>query len=145
MTPLLKAAIAIQGASTLMQGAAGYQQGQYNAKVYEQQAEETRLAAQVNERNQRRAAEKALASQRASLLASGIQMNGSPLEVLIDLAHEYDVDKSIRLNNAAAEQARLRSQASMSRLMGRNALTTSLLTAAGQGFMNYSLLNTPKE
>lgn len=122
-------AAGLGSAALLGQGVSSYNQGKYNSKVLQQQAESTQIAQQMNEKIQRRQFNTGLASNRAAVGASGIEFSGSPLEVEINNIFEFEQDLLAQRYNANVQSAQARSQAKLARMGGNAALGTSLLKA----------------
>lgn len=114
--PLFLAAAGVQAVGSIAQGAQARQASQYNAQVYENEAAYQRQLAAIEDRQARRDAEKALSTQRAKWLASGVDISeGSPLLALETSAAnaEYDAlviryggETRAKSSEAAAEQER---------------------------------------
>ena len=122
-------ATGLGAAAMLGQGVSAYQQGEYNRKVYNQEAQQTLLSNEMNERTQRRQFSSLLSSNRAKVGASGIEMTGSPLEVEINNIFEFESDLLAQRYNADVKAKQLRSQGTISSMGGRAAFGNSLLNA----------------
>lgn len=128
--------------SGLVQGVAGYAQGEhdaeianYNARLAEQEAVVSRDQAGRAEEAQRRAAAKFLGKQRAAIAQSGIGMgSGSSLDIARQSAVEAELDAlniryegELRATGAKAQAQQFRAQAKSAKLQGRLALGAGLL------------------
>lgn len=134
---------------------------EYNRRVAENQAAQARQAATVEEENYRRQVRAAQAANRAAIGASGVDMTGSPLLVLMDNASQAEMEAQ-RIRTAGLSQAAaLESQADLESYYGAQAQNaaarqrqqigqqetaayigagTSLLSSAGQlGYSYYGL------
>ena len=105
---------------------------EYNARVSENQAEETRNAGVEQENSHRERVARLQATQRAQLGASGVDANsGSALQLQQDTALSGEVD-AIRIRNNALNQAdSLDSGAALTRLEGANARQAGNAEAVG--------------
>ena len=134
-------------ASTVAQGYAAQQQGQFergvsrfNARQLENEATQTRNKGVEEENLQRQRTANFIAGQRAQLAAQGIDIgSGSALALQEDTATIGELDakriKTSFLDEASAldTQAEItRDQGDAAAAAGRNAFTGSLLTAGGQ-------------
>lgn len=117
------------GAAALLgSGAASYQQGKYNAELMENQAKATRRAQLYNETLQRRQFETLLASNRARVGASGIEMSGSPLMVEIGNIYEFENELLAQRYNANIQAQKYEGQAELSSMQGQSGLFGYLLS-----------------
>jgi hypothetical protein len=128
----LSSAIGLMTAGTLFSGVSAYQQGEYNKKVAEQQAEATIRAAEINERKYQREYEQVAAYQRAATGAMGLGLSGSPLQVMIDSAYQYELDRGIRRYNAQIGAQQYEAEGKLAAMRGRSGLLGSLLEAGGR-------------
>jgi hypothetical protein len=111
----------------------------YNAQVAEQNAERAVLtseaeAAREGDRNRRR-----LATSANAFGASGLDMTGTPLDVMADLASEAALDEQIIRWRGRTQAARFQSQAAQDRAAAQRATTAgfgqagaTLLTAGAR-------------
>lgn len=149
VTPALIALTAASGAigayGAYASGQAASAAASYNARLQERDAyvaeqnrqaviEQTRIAAEDSRRDNRRE----LASIRAAYGASGLDLAGSPLDVLQDTATEQELDTrrveyegSTRAREGALQILGLREGANLSRMEGRNARRAGTLSAIG--------------
>lgn len=119
---------------------------EYNAKISERNAaiadqnrkqaiETSEIAASDKRRENRRV----LASMRAAYGTSGLELAGSPLDVLEDTAVEQELDTQrvkyegrLRAREGAIQMLGLREDATLSRMEGKAAKTAGYIGAAGQ-------------
>lgn len=102
------------------QGDAERLAGEYNARINEWNAEKSKNASIEEEKRFRTAVRKEEASNVANILASGIQLEGSPLEVLRDNARMASEDAmAIRMNGFNQSNQYLM-EASYARSTGRS-------------------------
>lgn len=120
--------------ATLAQGVSSYQQGEYNQKVMEQQADAKQLANKANESVYKKRITALLGRQRAGFVANGITFEGSPMEMMLDSAYQYEVDKSIRKFNSDTEASYYRNKGEMSMMEGRANLFNSFLSTGVSTF-----------
>lgn len=74
--------------------------GEYNAQVYEQKAVAERQSQSLLEEQKRRLIKTQIGSQVAGYAKSGIQMSGSPLEVMLDSYRNAEMDIAIDKYNS---------------------------------------------
>lgn len=112
-------------------GAQAKATGEYNAKLAEQQAQQTELEARETTRRRRLENKRFLGSQRSQYAASGVLIEGTPLEVMSETAGilELEALDYTRQQTAAAQQ--LRSQGAASRLYGSAQQQASRIGAYG--------------
>lgn len=107
--------------SSISSGNAARASGDYNAALYAQNAEVTRQRAAADEARQRRLATQRMGANVAAAGASGLQLNGSALDVLESNAAQEELDAlTIRWNGQTAAGG-LESQGVLARAQGRNA------------------------
>lgn len=93
----------------------------YNVAAAQNQAQQVRNAAAVEEDAYRRTVRRAQAANRAAIGASGVDMSGSPLLVLMDNAEQAEYEAQ-RIKQAGAQQAAtLESQADLENYYGQSA------------------------
>lgn len=140
------ASAAVGAAGAVQGGRAQAAASEYNARVGERDAlvaDQNRVAAlqqsRVAQEDRNRETRRTLASIRASYGASGVGMEGSPLDVLADSAFESALDsrridyegRARNREGGMAVQGSLEG-ARMSRMEGASARASSWLSAAGQ-------------
>jgi hypothetical protein len=89
---LAAAGSGMQAAGAIQEGNAQYAASQYNIEVNNQNAQEARQQAAEEERRARVMSRKQIGQSRASIGASGIQLEGSPLDVLEESAATAELD-----------------------------------------------------
>jgi len=111
---------------------------EYNARVEERRAEQTKRVADLEEARQRNRVAKVLASQRAAIAASGLDLEGSPLLVMEETAAEGELDALLIRHSGSVQEAQALSQAAADRMAGRAAkargatrAVSTLLTGVG--------------
>lgn len=139
---------AVLGAVGVYQGMqASAASAEYNAKVAERDivvADQNRKAAMEQSRvdadDKRRENRRVMAAIRASYGASGVELAGSPLDVLTDTATEQETDArrieyegKIRGREGALQMLGLSESAALSRAEARNNRRAAPLAALGQG------------
>ena len=132
----------------IQQGNAAAASAEYNAKIAERNAtivENNRAItvrqSEVDAEEKRRENRRTLSSVRAAYGASGLELAGSPLDVLEDSALELELDASrieaegkMRSSEMAAQGIGLREDANLSRMSGRAARSAGYINAAGALF-----------
>lgn len=123
------AAAGVSAVGAIQSGEAQKKAGAYNAQVAENNAAQAQQAAAFNEAQQRTRSARVLGAERAAQGASGVTVEGSPLEVLAQTAQESELDAlSIRYGGDVAA-ARARSEATLARFQGGQAVTSSYFSA----------------
>jgi hypothetical protein len=103
----------------------------YNAQVAEQNAELSRQQGIEEERRTRIMAKKQLGDMRANYGASGITLEGSPLDILEESAAAAELD-ALTVRHAGDSRAiGYRNEAAQERFSGRQARTSGYFSASG--------------
>ena len=112
---------AINALGSVAQGNAAKAQADFQSAVEKNRAAQTKQVATVNEQDFRRDQSRALASRRAAMGASGINIDtGSPLLTSVDFAREIELQaQRIRYGGDVAK-TRLEEQASLIRAGGQS-------------------------
>jgi len=111
------------------------QQGNYNATLYEQQAQATRTSQSLLETQKRRIIKSQLSSQVAQAAKSGFRYTGSPIDIALDSLANAELDIKIDRYNSSIQAQGYESQASMTRWEAKqNAAATQV--KAGQAFLS---------
>lgn len=90
-------------------------QGEYNAMVYEQQAEMVAQQAKMQEYKDNRNAAKIRGATIAAAGKNGFNMGGSPLAILVDNETQLQLDKNIGQYNYGVQRSNLLTTASFTR------------------------------
>jgi hypothetical protein len=110
---------AVSAISSIQQGKAEAKslkrQGDYNAQVYEQQAEMMSQQAKLQEYQDNRNAAKIRGATMARTGKNGFEMGGSPLAIMVDNETQMELDKQVGQYNYEVQQSVLRTQASFTR------------------------------
>lgn len=136
MAPYAAVAIAAVGTgvaiySAVKQGEAAKAAGEENAKAAEDNAKQAKKQYLQEESAFRLQSRKQLGDMRASYAASGVELEGSPMDVLQESAERMEVDAlKIREQGNYAETAYLR-DAEISRSRGDRGQESGYLSAAG--------------
>lgn len=148
-------ALLVMAAATAVTAYGQYQQGQAQERAYGYQAAVQERNAQIAKQNaeydaQRQSARlrRAIGSQRAAVLASGIQMEGTALELQQDTVQQAEMDRLAILYGGEINYQNARSEAELSRMQGKaagQAGTTAafgtVLGGFGQGYSTYKKLS----
>jgi len=124
-------AAGMSAVSAISQGQQQKSAAKYNQKVAENQAIGTRQEAAANAEKQRRAASKTIGSMQANYAASGVSLEGSPLEVLEQSARNAELDRLNILWSGETRAQGYQNTASLEGARGSNAMASGLLSAAG--------------
>lgn len=115
----------------MQMGAAGKQAAEYNARIAEQNAVLARQQAAEDERKFRSAMRTHIGDQRAAIGASGIQLEGSPMEVLQDTAARAEEDALNIRRQGDLKAYGFQSEAALQRYQGEAGMTGAMFGAAG--------------
>lgn len=122
------AAVSTAGAITSAIGQA--KMADFNARVAEQDAAAARQQGEAEAARRRRAAARALGQRRAAFGAAGVTVDGSPLDLLEDLAAEHEVEALDIRRRAMLRARELRIGAERSRYQAGVALEQGAFGAA---------------
>lgn len=118
-------------AGSLIVGNQEEQMANYNAQLAEQEAANARAEASAQISQDRLAQKQQLAAQRAAAAANGLEMTGSPLQVMAESAKRFELQNQ---NTSYAGQARAQSllqSAEMYRNTAANARTNKWFSVGG--------------
>lgn len=122
---------AVSAYGQLMQGQAAKQAGEYNAQVAEQNAMLSLQQSKEEERKFRIQARRQVGEIKASYGASGVQLEGSPLDVLEDNVEQMETDAQSIRQNGINRAVAFKNQARLDRFQGEMGLQGSYFSAAG--------------
>lgn len=147
-TALSVVGTAFSAISSIQQGNAARAAGDYNASLYERNAEIARQRGAADEARQRRLATMRAGSNRAAVGASGVSLEGSPLDILESNAAQEELDALMIRWNATNDAGGLMANADLSRAQGRNAQRSGYMGAGSSillgGVKAYDTLSIPK-
>jgi len=133
--------------SAVSQGMAGNkqakvvkQQADYNAGIYEQQAEMVLEQKKLQEYQNNRTRARARGATIAHTAGAGFQFSGSPLAIAIDNETQMELDSAVQDYNLDVQRNRYLSEANMTRWTGKQ--QASAATAQGYSNAFTTLLNT---
>lgn len=130
---LVAAAAATGAVSSIQQGRAARAAHEFNVQLAERDAETARRAAAADEVEARRQAAKRVGSQRAALAASGVDLTGTPLDLLAETAEDDELN-ALRVRFGGETQAQgFQGRAASERFSGRQAMRAGVIGAVGQG------------
>jgi hypothetical protein len=124
------ASAALAATSTAVQASSQAKAARYNAKVAAQNAEAARRQAEADAMRQVRQNERHLAKRRTAIGASGLSVEGTPLDLLEDLAMEGELDVLGIRQRGLSEARRYSISAAQSRAQARTATTLGVLGTA---------------
>ena len=115
-----------------------YQQGQaqeraanYQAAVQDRNAQIAKQTAEYDAERQSSRLRRAIGSQRAAVLASGIQMEGTALDLQQDTVQQGEMDRLAILYGGEINYQNARSEAELSRMQGKAAAQAGTTAAFG--------------
>lgn len=123
------AGTAFQAVGAIRQASAESNAAKFNAQVAENNARIARQNAVENAARQRRENQRRLGAIRAGFGASGISLEGTPLDVLEDSAAEAELDALTIEHQGALEAAGFSSSAALSRTRARSAKQAGFVKA----------------
>lgn len=126
-TTLLMGATALDVLGSISDAESQAKAMEYNAKIIEQNA-------RINEENARRQGRSRLSAINAAYGKSGVQMQGTPIEVLSGQAGEIELEALASRYQGAMEASAKRYQASQTRTGGYWGAAGSLLKGATKGY-----------
>jgi hypothetical protein len=136
MAPLLPyfaaAGGVMQAMGAIQQGNAAEAAGDYNAQIAEQNAILARQQAAEEERRFRVESTKRLGAMRAAYSASGVTLEGSPMDVLEESMRISELDALTIRQGGRASEAAYRQEAQLSRMQGRAGQQAGQLSAAAE-------------
>jgi len=128
------AGAAVQGVGSLMSAGAASASAEYNAQIYEHNANTIMAQADAEARDQIRKNNRQFSSIRAAVGANGLSLEGAPLDVIEDSALEGATDvQRIRYKGVIAATDMER-KANLSRMEGKAAETAGYVGAASSLF-----------
>ncbi len=146
-TVFLAATVGMGAFTAMNQAKAGKQQaqavqrqGEYNAQVYEQQAQMVLEQKKINEHQYLRNRKRAAGSIAAGAAGKGFNFSGSPLSIAADVETQLGFDKAIEDYNLDIQKNRAMSGATYQRETGRQQAALSRATGYSNAFS--TILNT---
>lgn len=126
------AATAIAAAGAIRQGQAAANAAEYNAELAEQNATASRQQAAANAAASDREARKRLGAIEATVGASGVAMEGSPLDILQESALNAELDRQNILYGGETRSRGYESTATLERYRGDEAETAGYMRAGSE-------------
>lgn len=126
---MLIAAVATMAVGQIVQGRNAARMAEMEAAFAESEAQRVREAAGFEERRLRSEADDLSAAQRMGFLASGVELEGTPLLVLADTREEVELDAMALRSTASASEARAMASGAISRQRGRAAQISGYFNA----------------
>lgn len=123
------AAAAVAAAGAVMGGIQASNAAKANAQAAEFEADAAEDAARQREDAHRRMFARFQATQRTGYAASGVTMEGSPLDVMTDSAIEAELDALNIRHQGDAEATALKWQSRLYRSQGKQAMTAGVMRA----------------
>jgi len=122
---------AVKSIGQLQQGASEEATAKYNSRVAQLQATQVRRASEFEIQKLKREKSQHLARQRVVTAKSGLELSGSPLEVLIDSATQFELDIAREKYNTMSQISSLQFESDYQKRMGKAKLQSSYLAAGG--------------
>lgn len=134
LLPLFGLSVGMQAMGTAMQTRAQIQAAKFNAAIARQQAEQEERAKEIDIYRLERQRRQMLGQQRSLYAKAGLDIEGTPLEVLADTEAQFELEKrmieygtQVRKQRALAEERFLRRQGRQIGLTGALGVGTTLL------------------
>lgn len=108
----------MQGFGSMMQGEEMQGAYEYNAAILDQEAQIVMNALPLAIEDIEGAKGDLLSTQKEMYAKAGVTMSGSPTDVALDTATQFDFDKIVTTYNAKVKAQRLHSEAAMQRYYG---------------------------
>lgn len=131
--------LGMQGAGALFKGISGYQAGtyaseiaDYNAEVARVRAEDIKRIATIEYNQEKAVNQRIVGAQKAAYGASGVAMEGSPMNVMLNSALKGEYNALLRKYSTLSEASALESQAGIfeeQALLARQRRLGSILTS----------------
>ncbi len=121
-------AAAVQAAGAVAGGIQQNNVAKANAKALEQAGRNEVMAAAGEASSIRRKAAQETGSQVASVAGSGLELAGSPADVIAQNAAEMELDAMTALWSGQARNTQYRNQAKITRWEGRQAMTSGIIS-----------------
>lgn len=131
MVGLSLAGTAVSAAGQISQGNQAEAMGRLQQASYEQQARSVANASAFEQARERRKFEVTQANARAQIGSSGVALEGSPGEVLMNNAGESELDIAAIQYGSTIKQDQLRTQGAISAFGGQQARSASRIAATG--------------
>lgn len=125
--------------SSLSQAQQQKSAAKYNEKLAENQAIGARQEAAAAADRQQRQSAKTIGSMQATYAASGVGLEGSPLEVLEESARNAELDRLTILWNGEGRAQGYQNTAELERSRGKNAMASGYLSAAGSVMKGFAM------
>jgi hypothetical protein len=132
---MFMAAAAVSAVGAIQQGQANKAAASYNAQLAERDATISRQQASMDAETQRRDSQQTLGAMRAAYGASGVTMEGSPLDVLEASAEAAERDRQTLLYKGELRAMGYESDAAGQRYRGKQAETASYYSAGSSILM----------
>jgi len=132
--------LAMMIGGTVMTAYGQYQAAQTQKKWADYNATVSRYESQIREEKMKKQKLQILSSQRAAYAGAGVQLKGTPLEVMDQTARDIERDISLARYGSEIEAERYRIKGKEARRAGMWKAGTSLLTGGAEtGYMGYNL------
>ena len=113
------AGVATQMFGAITEGMSTQKAYNRNASIYDEQGNALMANLPITQHRLKREYNQVSGAQQAMYAKAGVKMSGSPLEVALDSAKEYELDKAITDYNYKLQQNKLKNQANMERYYGK--------------------------
>lgn len=125
-------AAVISAAVTVAQSQAQSKAAKASARLQERRADAIREATDFKAEQHRRRVKRFIASQRATVGAAGVALEGSPLEAIEESAAEGELDALMIKYSGSIEESDARASAALDRYRAKSIKTSGYLSAAAQ-------------
>lgn len=135
---LLMAAAVVSAVGSMQQGQAAKSQAEFDARVGERDAAVARAQATQDSHNARRVGSARGAAARVQLAGSGARLEGTPLDVLGQLASEAELSALDEIHGGEMAATRHLTRATATRMRGKAARRQSMFNAGSSLLRGFS-------
>ncbi len=135
---------ALSAAGSIMQGKQAAAMGAMQRQAYQQQADDTRLAAGYEATREFEKGRKVQAHALTQIAASGVELAGSPTEALVENAKQSALDIESIQFGSQIKQNQLNTQGELAYIMGQQKKQAGYISAATTAVSGISQLYAPK-
>ena len=121
--------VAVSAYGNFREGQDAAEAGEYNARIGREEAALTEQAGALQASRQREQVSRLIGAQKAITAGSGIELTGSPIDVMMDTAAEGEFDAQIIEYNTRIQAARLRSGSTRDIELARASRTSGIFRA----------------
>lgn len=130
-TAMGQAGLIMGGIGDITKGVGGYMQGEEEAKADDYNAQLALIQGQFNVEQIGTQEEETLSTQKAMYSRAGVELSGSPLDVALNTATNYEYDKEVATFNAESQANMDKYEAAVAKHSGEYALSMGIIQGIG--------------